>query len=166
MSDIPDWLVELAAQRDDAEDTATTSEDASADADEVAVGDVQSEWDFLRPSPAVTAAEASATKGSVESPVVEESDDWDAFVRGASPAPAEATAEEAGKGEIIEVLRSQVESTEATLQRDAAMPAVSAGRGIAGLLLWQQAVLAILLLLDVAVIGFLFLVMLGKISIG
>ena len=33
MSDIPDWLVELAAQRDDAEDTATTSEDASADAE-------------------------------------------------------------------------------------------------------------------------------------
>ncbi len=75
-------------------------------------------------------------------------------------------AEEASEGEIVEVLRSQVKSDEAVPQEDVAMRAVGAGRGIAGLLPWQQAVLAILLLLDIAVIGLLFLVMLGKMSIG
>ncbi len=173
MSDIPDWLVELAAQRDDEADTAAASEDAPVGADEAAAGDVQSEWDFLRPSPVVTPAEASAAEGlQTEGPAdeglaAEESDDWDAFVRGiAAPAPAEAVAEEASEGEIVEVLRSQVKSDEAVPQEDVAMRAVGAGRGIAGLLPWQQAVLAILLLLDIAVIGLLFLVMLGKMSIG
>ncbi len=58
-----DWLVELAAQRDDEDDTAAASEDAPVGADEAAADNVQSEWDFLRPSPVVTPAEASAAEG-------------------------------------------------------------------------------------------------------
>lgn len=145
MSDIPDWLVELAAQRDDDEEAPTSDSETT----EISADDVEEEWDFLRASPA-SAGETTT-------------DDWDAF-----PAAGAATlvSEEAAEGEVIDVLRSQVEADDRIPETPVVTPRRAAGRPIAGLVPWQQAVLAILLLLDVAVIGFLFLVMLGKMSIG
>ncbi len=88
---------------------------------------------------------------------------WDS----APPAsPAYAGDEEADEGEVIDVLRSQVEADAVAADALGAAPTSASDRRIAGLLPWQQAVLAILVLLDIAVIGFLFLVILGKIVIG
>lgn len=145
MSDIPDWLVELAAQRDDDdEETPPVSEAVETSADEI-----EEEWDFLRASPA-----------DVE---VSDTDDWKPF---AAAGVASSPAEEENEGEVIEVLRSQVEAGDVAPEAPDIAPRRAVGFQIAGLLPWQQAVLAILLLLDIAVIGFLFLVMLGKMSIG
>ena len=137
MSDIPDWLVELAAQRDDNEE----EDEVTLDAVEAEViQDDQEEWDFLRSAP----------------PAVEET---------STVAPAYA-GDEVDDGEVIDALRSQAEADAVAADALDAAPKSTSGRRIGGLLPWQQAVLAILLLLDIAVIGFLFLVILGKIVIG
>ncbi len=124
MSDIPDWLVELAAQRDDEADTAAASEDALVGADEAAAGDVQSEWDS-----SATFAQGHRSRGlrpprtadrGPDEGLAEESDDWDAFVSVSRPPLAEAVAEEASEGGCC-VLRSQVKSDEAVPQEDVAM---------------------------------------------
>ncbi|MCU0521185.1 MAG: hypothetical protein MUF84_10895 [Anaerolineae bacterium] len=147
MSDIPDWLVELAAQRDDNEE-----EDAApleAEELETIPDDVQEEWDFLRAAP--SAAEETSTASLDSAPAVS--------------LPL-APGEEADEGEVIDVLRGQAEAAAVAAEALEAAPKSASGRRIAGLLPWQQAVLAILLLLDIVVIGFLFLVILGRIAIG
>lgn len=157
MSDIPDWLVELASQRDADEDegeevTPPSPEVAETDADEVTT-----EWDFLRTPPAVAEEAAPSSR-------------WDGDAGGTGKAlstPAAARHVAAlDEGEVIESLRGEVDAEALALAPVAVAVRTSSPPLIPGLLPWQQAVLAILLLLDIAVIGLLFLVMLGKMSIG
>ena len=142
MSDIPDWLVELAARRDD--------EDAE---DEAA-----SEWDFLQGED-----DAASDAPPDEGPVWADETAPDAPFEEEDAVPQAAA--DLDEGSLIQSLRSQVEDDEAeaalTLSAQEAAPS-----RFLGLLPWQQFVLALLLLLDVAVIGLLFLVMLGKVSFG
>ena len=134
MGDIPDWLVELAAQQgqDDEED--------------------ETEWDFLRAEP----SEAPLPVPDVGSDLLSDSS-------AASQAPS--PDEELVEGDLMAALRSQVE-----LEEPEELPVAAAAKHhldfrVAGMLPWQQFVLAILLFLDVAVIGLLFLVMLGRVGI-
>ena len=140
MSDIPDWLVELAAQRDEGDDENTEAEELE-----------EPEWDFLRSEPEPQAP-------SAEIPVAPE-----------VPTPADEVVDvpvtvDMDEGELIDVLRSQVEVDSEMTEAVEASP--RRRLRIPGLLPWQQFVLALLLLLDIVVIGLLFLVMLGRMSIG
>ncbi len=138
MGDIPDWLVELAAQRDE--------EDDEAD---------ETEWDILRADdteePAAGSAEADVPVEA--SPEVVERD-------------AAMDTANLDEGALIDVLRSQVETEEEAADVVSATSRKGIGLLIPGLLPWQQLVLAALLLLDIIVIGLLFLVMLGRMTIG
>ena len=129
MSDIPDWLVELAAQRDD--------EDAEDDAASDVPPDEGSVW---------------ADETALDAPFEDEDK--------VPQAPADLD-----EGSLIQSLRSQVEGDEAEAALTLSAQERAPSRFL-GLLPWQQFVLALLLLLDVAVIGLLFLVMLGKVSFG
>ncbi|MGC9469723.1 MAG: hypothetical protein ACP5HS_14095 [Anaerolineae bacterium] len=135
MSDIPDWLVELAAQQsqDDSEEEA------------------ESEWDFLRDEP---------------EPELEPELEPLATERLQDQGPPEPTPD-MEEGELVETLRSQVdaEDEEPEVQEEAVASGPAFSLRIPGLLPWQQFVLAVLLFLDIAVIGLLFLVMLGRMSI-
>ncbi len=140
MSDIPDWLIELAAQRDEDEE------------------DEEPEWDFLRSEPdSEDEQEAPGTRPFAESTEAE------------APVSIEEldSSDEGEQDEdVMEALRSQVEAEE---EADVLEPSDASGDAmslrIAGLKPWQQLVLAILILMDVVVIGMLLLVMLGRVSI-
>lgn len=130
MSDIPDWLVELASQGSDDDQEVEESDDPLA---------------FLSSEAPVYEPEPQSEEPPYEvTPAVEAEDDAD----------------------LMTALREQVEVDELD---DAFEPAESKRRfnlRLPGLLPWQQFVLALLLFLDVVAIGLLFLVMLGRISIG
>lgn len=67
---------------------------------------------------------------------------------------------------LMDELRSQVEpSPEEELADEPVKKQPKKQISLAGMLPWQQAVLSVLLFLDIAVIGILFLAMLGRISI-
>ncbi len=134
MSDIPDWLVELAAQggQDEEEETVNGSE--------LPQDDFSESFDFVSENELVVAPEDAA------------------------PLTEEEQAEEP-EADLMAALRSQVEADVAQADAVAEKPGRSFGLRLPGLLPWQQLVLAILLLLDVVVIGLLFLVMLGRVSI-
>ena len=135
MSDIPDWLVELAAQR---------NQSAEEEADEPA-------------APAAFEPEADALdlmetlRSQVDEELPEEEPE---------PAP---------RGLFGRGPRAQSPAAEAV--PEGAVAAVEPARQprpvarVAGLLPWQQLVLAVLVFLDVVVIGLLFLVMLGRVAI-
>ncbi len=144
MSEIPDWLVELAAQQDVEED------------DELE----ESEWDFLRAEPAAESfAESSIAESSRLAPAVlsqtfTPDDDAD-----------DDASDDAMAGDLMAELRSQVENEEPD-DLPLTRPTKSAlDFRVAGLQPWQQLVLSVLVLLDVSVIGLLVLVMLGRITI-
>ncbi len=140
MSDIPDWLRELATE---------------SDQDESLEGGVSGE------------------EGADETVAP---DDSTAYVTGSSVAevtPSEASEEIQPQStdrddlDLMEQLRSQVDSEEEE-RSESSSPALSFSLDdvlIEGLDPVQQFVLAVLLFLDVLVIGLLFLVMLGRISI-
>lgn len=127
MSDIPDWLVGLAAQRDDDEE------------DEIPAQEQE-----LEPEPSAW-----------ESREIE---------RAEAPVFAPDVDDEAEALDMMSALRSQVES-EAEEQAAAVPDRRTSGFRIPGLVPWQQFVLSVLLFMDIAVIGLLFLVMLGRIAI-
>lgn len=136
MSDIPDWLVELAAQQN--------QEDEEEE---------EPEWDFLRAEP----------EPEELPPTIEE-----APVPGGRAAttdvPPPMVPAEVDEGDLMDSLRSQVEAVDDDEMFEDAQPTRSIALRIPGLLPWQQFVLAVLLFLDIGVIGFIFLVMLGRIS--
>ncbi len=137
MGDIPDWLVELAAQRDEGNEAEET------------------EWDILRADDTEEPAAGSA--------------EADVAVEVSPEAVEESTATDTAnldEGALIDVLRSQVEADETAADVVPTSSGKRTGFHIPGLLPWQQLVLAALLLLDIIVIGLLFLVMLGRMSIG
>jgi hypothetical protein len=138
MSDIPDWLVELAAQRDD------------EDSDDEGL----LEWDFLRPGASIDEAAAAP---DVE-PITEPAAGFSEWME-TSPEATAALDEDA----LIGTLRSEVEAHEEEVARLSPPPErARSGR----LLPWQQFVLALLLLIDVIIIGLFLLVMFGRISFG
>jgi len=138
MSDIPDWLVELAAQGSDDDQEA-----AERDDDDV--------FDFASSEPPVYTPEPEPAEAMFE----------------VTPAPVETAAQApVNDADLMDALRSQVEADELEDAIEAARPKRSISLRLPGLLPWQQFVLALLLLLDVIVIGLLFLVMLGRVSIG
>ena len=88
----------------------------------------------------------------------------------ASPSPASAPVEEddvsaAGNDDwdMLGDLRGEMEAEEAASEES--KPRRKPSRRIAGLLPWQRFVLALLAFFDIAFVGFLFLVMLGRIAI-
>jgi hypothetical protein len=137
MSDIPDWLVELASPESDDDQEAEERDD-----------DV---FDFASSEPLIYTPEPEPAEAMFE----------------VSPAPVEPEAQSPETdAELMDALRSQVEADELADAVDLAKPKRSISLRLPGLLPWQQFVLALLLLLDVIVIGLLFLVMLGRVSIG
>ncbi len=137
MSDVPDWLVELAAQgSDDDQEGAESDDDA---------------FDFASSEPLVYTPEPEPAEAMFE-------------VTPAPVVPAEQAPET--DADLMDALRSQVEADELEDAIEATKPKRSISLRLPGLLPWQQFVLALLLLLDVIVIGLLFLVMLGRVSIG
>ena len=137
MSDIPDWLVELASPGSDDDQEAEERDD-----------DV---FDFASSEPLIYTPEPEPAEAMFE----------------VSPAPVEPAAQPPETdAELMDALRSQVEADELADAMDPAKPKRSISLRLPGLLPWQQFVLALLLLLDVIVIGLLFLVMLGRVSIG
>ena len=136
MSDIPDWLVELAAQGGDDDQEAEESDD-----------DV---FDFAPSEPLIYTPEPEPAEAMFE----------------VTPEPVEPAQAPETDAELMDALRSQVEADELEDAIEAAKPKRRISLRLPGLLPWQQFVLALLLLLDVIVIGLLFLVMLGRVSIG
>ena len=137
MSDVPDWLVELAAQGNDDD-----REDEERDDDA---------FDFASSEPLVYSPEPESPEAMFEE----------------TPAPVETAAQDPETdADLMDALRSQVEADELEDAIEATKPKRSISLRLPGLLPWQQFVLALLLLLDVIVIGLLFLVMLGRVSIG
>ena len=134
MSDVPDWLVELAAQGSDDDQEGAESDD-----------DV---FDFASSEPLVYTPEVEPAESTFE----------------VTPAPVVQAPET--DADLMDALRSQVEADELEDAIEATKPKRSISLRLPGLLPWQQFVLALLLLLDVIVIGLLFLVMLGRVSIG
>ena len=65
--------------------------------------------------------------------------------------------------EMLGDLRGEMEAEEVSSEEP--QPRRKSGRRIAGLLPWQRFVLALLAFFDIAFVGFLFLVMLGRIAI-
>ncbi len=137
MSDIPDWLVELAAQQDDDEEEEELE---------------TSEWDFMRGDPQSAAAIPEPVE---ELPEAQPSPDTD---------PRKDDGEADQEEDVMATLRTQVEMDEAAAALDSRDVRDRPPRRIFGLQPWQQLVLSILLLLDVVVIGLLLLAMLGRIS--
>ena len=133
MSDIPDWLVELAAQGSDDDQEAEDRDDVSS---------------FASSEPQVTSPETEVAETMLE----------------VTSAPVEPLSET--DADLVGALRSQVEADELEDSLEPVKPRRRIGLRLPGLLPWQQFVLALLLLLDVIVIGLLFLVMLGRVSIG
>jgi hypothetical protein len=134
VSEIPDWLVELAAQQ--------------GDNDEEEAG--ESEWDFFQVEP----AENSRPEPSVEQR---------SFSESAAPPQAPVFADMAEDDDPMANLRSQVESVEPEELPVRRTTKSALDYRVAGLRPWQQLVLSVLLFLDVGIIGLLFLVMLGRI---
>jgi hypothetical protein len=145
MSDIPDWLVELAAQGDLDEDEASDSASESQ------------------------ASESSASSFQDSGSEAEDFDDTDIFSQ--STGDEAVTADDAEEDEdttqdLMVVLRDQVAAgaaEEGVKVEDGASRSFSLRT--LGLLPWQQLVLTVLLFLDVVVIGLLILVMLGRVAI-
>jgi hypothetical protein len=136
VSEIPDWLVELAAQQ--------------GDNDEEEAG--ESEWDFFQVEP----AENSRPEPSFgQSP----------FSESAAPSQAPVVVDVAEDDDLMANLRSQVESVEPEELPARRTTKSALDYRIAGLRPWQQLVLSVLLFLDVGIIGLLFLVMLGRIAL-
>ena len=141
MSDIPDWLRELAAESDQ----------------EDMLGDESAVEEDTDPSPS-DADSAPAAHGPSSSRDV---------MRDESSEASQPQSEEPDELDLMDQLRSQVDAEE----EDAAEPSSPAPSFslddvlIGGLEPVQQFVLAVLLFLDVLVIGLLFLVMLGRIAI-
>ncbi len=141
MSDIPDWLRELA----------TESDQEGALGGDSSVQDEGSE-------PAVNERSAE----SVDSPPIVE-------ITPAAEIPDEALSQPTDQDELdlMEQLRSQVDVEEEEVA-ESSSPGLSFSIDdllIGGLEPIQQFVLAVLLFLDVLVIGLLFLVMLGRLAI-
>jgi hypothetical protein len=133
MSDIPDWLVELAAQgSDDDQEEAETRDDDALDP-----ASSESTVYMPEPDPAESVFEVS---------------------------PADPTPET--DDDLMGALRSQMEADELEAELAPDKPKRRISLRLPGLVPWQQFVLALLLLLDVIVIGLMFLVMLGRVSIG
>lgn len=136
MSDIPDWLVELAAQQGEGGEEEQGQEGQEDTAFEDALSaEAETQTDVL---PDVAALTPLEDEGS---------------------SPPEET-------DLVQELRSQV-AVEGPLAASEEVGAFSdRHRGVlVGLQPWQQFVLALLLFLDVAVIGLLILVMLGRVVI-
>jgi hypothetical protein len=143
MSEIPDWLVELASQQgedDDAEE--------------------ESEWDFLRAEPAV---DSHAAAPVVQSPLSEPAARQQAPTIPQWQAPA--VADDAEDDDLMAALRTQAERVEAVQAPESRRTKSALDFRVAGLQPWQQLVLAILVFLDAGIIGLLFLVMLGRVAI-
>jgi len=137
MSDVPDWLVELAAQGSDDDQEGAESDD-----------DV---FDFASSEPLVYTPEPEPAEAMSE----------------VAPAPVVPAAQAPETdADLMDALRGQVEADELEDAIEATTPKRRLSLRLPGLLPWQQFVLALLLLLDVIVIGLLFLVMLGRVSIG
>lgn len=136
MSDIPDWLVELAAQR-------------NQDADEE-----EAEQDLMPEPEAFVDAEPDSL------------DPVEALRSQVDDTPAEEEPELTRRGFLGLGARPAAAGESAALAvAPAKQSAAAAPRRVAGLLPWQQLILAVLLFLDVVVIGLLFLVMLGRVAI-
>jgi hypothetical protein len=136
MSEIPDWLVELAAHQGEEDD------------------DDESEWDFLQAEPAEDSYSAS---NSAQSSFSEPAMPFQAL------SAAEAAAQE--DDDLMADLRSQVEIVEPEEAPAAKSTKSALDYRVAGLRPWQQLVLSVLVFLDVGIIGLLFLVMLERIVI-
>lgn len=135
MSDIPDWLVELAAQGgQDEEDT-----EATVGAEDALEGEAADSFMF-------------ATEP-------------ERLVKPEEMTPSAEESEEGAPEDLMESLRSQMEAEAALEDMEEAEPRRSINLRIPGLLAWQQLVLTVLLFLDVIVIGLLFLVMTGRMAI-
>lgn len=140
MSDIPDWLRELAAESDQ-EDALGGERPTGDEGDEPA--DVDRSTEPADGPPVVEVTPASAPHDEVR-PQPNDQDDLD----------------------LMEQLRSQVDVEEEESESSPPRPSLSLDDIlIGGLEPVQQFVLAVLLFLDVLVIGLLFLVMLGRIGI-
>jgi hypothetical protein len=135
MSDIPDWLVELASQQSEGE----PAED-------------ESEWDFLRPQPTVKPRTAISEGPDFYVPPTVQPEPQ------VQHAAADAT-------DLMESLRSQVEIEEPAELLPPRPGKSALDFRLAGLRPWQHLVLSIMVFLDVGVIGLLFLVMLGRIAL-
>ena len=135
MSDIPDWLVELAAQggQDEEDSEATTGAEDTIEAEAADSFMFATEPERLVEPEEVT-------------PSAEES-------------------EEGAPEDLMESLRSQMEAEAALEDIEEEEDRSSINLRIPGLLAWQQLVLTVLLFLDVVVIGLLFLVMTGRVAI-
>jgi len=135
MSDIPDWLVELAAQQDEG----GGEEQEGAESPEL-------EDTFSQGTGPQTEVDASAETTLT---LLEEE----------SPSPPE-------EKDLVQELRSQVVVDDTlAVSEEAVVLSDHRGGVFIGLQPWQQFVLALLLFLDVAVIGLLVLVMLGRVAI-
>lgn len=143
MSDIPDWLVELAAQGDLDDDEA--SESASE----------------------LQASESSAVSLQDSGSEAQVFGDTDIFSQSTEDVDVAADeVEDDATQDLMVTLRNQVAAgaaEEGVKVEDAS--ARSFSLRIPGLLPWQQLVLTVLLFLDVVVIGLLILVMAGRVAI-
>jgi len=156
MSDIPDWLVELAAQSsgpegDDGEPAGPPPSDETSASSEVS--DVMDALDV---------SEDDLFEFASEPLIFTEVDEPAQDFAEVTPTAIEPETE----AELMDALRSQVEADDLGEIAEPDAPRRALNIGIPGLLPWQQLVLAVLLFLDVVVIGLLFLVMLGRISLG
>ena len=145
MSDIPDWLRELASESDE-EDSLEDDAQPESDADELTVVEDTAPEVEVSPEEGGGEAEISVSESADEiQPTPREPDDL----------------------ELMEQLRSQVDSGQEE-ESESPSPGPSFSLDdvlIGGLEPVQQFVLAVLLFLDILVIGLLFLVILGRISI-
>ena len=145
MSDIPDWLRELASESDE-EDSLEGDAQPESDADELTVVEDTAPEVEVSPEEGETEAEISVSESADEiQPTPREPDDLG----------------------LMEQLRSQVDSGQEE-ESESPSPGPSFSLDdvlIGGLEPVQQFVLAVLLFLDILVIGLLFLVILGRISI-
>jgi hypothetical protein len=134
MSDIPDWLMELAAQQED---------------DDEDSGPAQA------PEPAEPSWESREIGSAGTRPRPEER---------AAVSESDASGDDDASLDMMSALRNQVEIDQ---EEEAASEqrARDSRFRIPGLVPWQQFVLSVLLFMDIAVIGMLFLVMLGRVVI-
>ena len=135
MSDIPDWLVELAAQQD--EDGSEEQEGAES------------------PEPGGAISQGMGRQAEVDASA---ETTW-TLLEEESPSPPE-------EKDLVQELRSQVAADDVLAVSEEAVVLSDHRAGIfSDLQPWQRFVLALLLFLDVAVVGLLILVMLGRVAI-
>lgn len=142
MSEIPDWLVKLASQQGEDDDT-----------------EEESEWDFLRAEPAVDIhAAVPVVQSSLSEPAVGQPAHGPQWLE-------PIVADDADDDDLMAALRTQAERVEAVEAPESRRTKSALDFRIAGLQPWQHLVLSILVFLDAGIIGLLFLVMLGRMVI-